>query len=562
MRIVVVVVVVLVVGVGAGLLIARDDDKKSTTSKKVAVLDTEPFQAGGDLTEPPVIRSNARTHALKTTLVARNGTVSVSGVRVAGTQTYAAKRGARLTRRGILGPTLQVQPGDRIEMTLDNRLTVPTDIPAGPNCAESGDPAADATGHGHPGKAGDPQFTNLHYHGLHVTPRERSPYGDSVLIHLPNGTSRFSFKIPADHSQGTYWYHAHMHECTNDQVFRGLAGMLFIGDTRRNLLPRARYRSMKTVLLALKDIQVTKVDDTYKIDPSHFWGNPTHRTVNGLIQPKLTIRPGETQLWRLANVSAGIWYRVALVDPAKGDARDRLTIVAQDANSLRRAVRKTSLLIAPGQRFDVLVRGPASGSRVLKTLEFDQGIRTFPEDTLATVAVDGPEARSIAMPSRLAHDPQVFPAARGQTREFMFDFNLVPTDKSFFQATINNNVFNPRIAGATPILTTTERWVIYNKTDEWHPFHIHQDDFRVIFTGGGSLDGKKVEGPAPLPGVQDIVPLPPGTPEHPSKVVIEMPYTDFAGKFVFHCHILDHEDAGMMSLVDLRKRAKGERRGA
>ncbi len=550
MRVVVVVVVVLVLGVGAGLLLTRDDDSKKEEGSPVAVLKPPPFEAGDELAEPPVVRSNAKTRTLRTTMVARNGTVTVSGVRVAGTQTYAARRGSRLTPRGILGPTLQVQPGDRIEITLDNRLVVPDGTQSTSTCAQSGDHAADAKGEHQTGTAGDKQFTNLHYHGLHVTPRARSPYGDSVLIHLPNGSSRFSFTIPSNHAVGTYWYHAHMHECTNDQVFRGLAGMLLIGDARSNLLPRARYAKLKTKLLALKDVQVTQVGDSdaFQIDPAHFWGNPTHRTVNGLIQPKITIQPGETQLWRFLNASAGVWYKVALVDD--GGARDRLVIVAQDGNSLRRVVRKTSVLIAPGQRYDVLVSGPAKGTRVLKTLPFDQGGASFPEDTLANVEVSGRAVRSIPAPERLVRDPQVFPTARGQTRQFVFDFN---TSKKF-EATINNSVFNARVAGATPILDTTERWIIYNKTKEWHPFHIHQDDFRVRSTGDGTA-----EGPAPLPGVQDVVALPPGTPDKPSRVVIEMPYTDFPGRFVFHCHILDHEDAGMMSLVDLRRNAKGER---
>ena len=549
MRIVVVVVVVLALGVGAGLLLTRDDDKKEAGSP-VEVLKPAPFEAGAELADPPVV-SSARG-VLRTTMVARNGTVTVSGVRVAGTQTYAARRGSRLTRRGILGPTLQVQPGDRIEITLDNRLVVPDGTQSTSTCAQSGDHAADAKGEHQTGKAGDKQFTNVHYHGLHVTPRARSPYGDSVLIHLPNGTSRFSFTIPKTHAVGTYWYHAHMHECTNDQVFRGLAGMLLIGDTRSNLLPRARYRKLATRLLALKDIQVTRVGDSdaYQIDPKHFWGNPTHRTVNGQVQPKITIRPRETQLWRFLNASAGVWYKLALVDESRDGARDRLTIVAQDGNSLRRVVRKTSLLIAPGQRYDVLVNGPAKGERVLKSLAFDQGGASFPQDTLASVEVQGTAARSIPAPRRLVRDPQVFPPARGQTRQFVFDFN---TTKKF-EATINNSVFNPRVAGATPILDTTERWIIYNKTKEWHPFHIHQDDFRVLSTADGTADG-----PAPLPGVQDVVALPPGTAAKPSRVVLEMPYTDFPGRFVFHCHILDHEDAGMMSLVDLRRNAKGER---
>ena len=108
-------------------------------------------------------------------------------------------------------------------------------------------------------------------------------------------------------------------------------------------------------------------------------------------------------------------------------------------------------------------------------------------------------------------------------------------------------MFDPDIADAAPVLGTTERWIIYNKSGEYHPFHIHQDDFRVVDAGGG---------PPTLPGDQDVVPLPPGTPDNPSRVVIDMPFTDYSGNFVFHCHILDHEDGGMMSRVQLRRRAR------
>jgi suppressor of ftsI len=547
-RAIVFVAVILTLGVGAALLIAgRDDDKEggstdgAATTPAVSTVSVEqpaPFQPGMPFTEPPVVYS--KNGMLRATLVAQNGTVPVSGVAVAGTQTYAVEGAGE---RGFLGPTLHVKPGERVELTLDNRITVPDGAQAA-NCADHG-----GAGHAPQADSGDPQRTNLHFHGLHVTPRERSPYGDTVLVGLPHGRSRFSFAIPDDHDKGTFWYHAHLHGCTDDQVFRGLAGLLLIGDSRRDL--PERFWDIETRSLALKDVQVVQAGGRgeWEIDPKHAWFNPTHRTVNGLVNPTMSIRPGETQMWRLANVSAGVWYQVALVDESNDDAREQFTVVAQDGNALLRPERATTLLIPPGARFDVLVRGPDSGPRVLKTLPFDQGFRVLPEDKLATVAVEGSTARPIAPPARLTPPTQRFPRKRGPTRRFVFDIDLRDTElhisDTSVQFTINNNEFDPTSPDATPTLGTTERWILYNKSAEWHPFHIHQDDFRVITTSAG--------GQPQLSGDHDIVALPPGTPVKPSRTEIEIPFTDYPGRFVFHCHILDHEDAGMMSLVELRR---------
>ena len=399
---------------GVGLLLSLDDSGEpraqapQAASPTVPVLPPPPFTPGMPFTEPPVVKSHGMR--LRTTLVARNGSVDISGVTVAETQTYAARGADGASRRSFLGPTLRVRPGDWIELTLDNRLTVP-DGAQGADCPVSGHAATREPGRR--AQAGTAQLTNLHYHGLHVTPRERSPYGDSVLVDLPKGKSRFRFRIPPTHDRGTFWYHAHLHGCTDDQVFRGLAGLLLVGDSRRDL-PR-RFRAVRTRSLALKDVQVESADSGgWRITDDHDWTNGTHRTVNGLVDPDIRIRPGETQLWRLGNLSSAVWYKVALVDESNG-ARDPLTVVAQDGNSLRRAVSRPWLVIPPGRRFDVLVRGPDSGERVLKTLAFDQGRRTFPEDTLATVRVDGAPAPAIAAPRRLAADAQRFPRRRGRS---------------------------------------------------------------------------------------------------------------------------------------------------
>ena len=227
-------------------------------------------------------------------------------------------------------------------------------------------------------------------------------------------------------------------------------------------------------------------------------------------------------------------------------------MVAQDGNSLLRAKRRTTILIPPGARFDILVRGPASGSRVLKTLPFDQGFAKFPEDTLATVEVAGSATTPIRPPRKLSGPAQRFPKERGPTRRFTFDVDLRDTQfhisDQVFNPTINNADFDPDSPDATPILGTTERWILFNKSAEWHPFHIHQNDFRVVKTGP--------DGQPQLPGDHDIVALPPGTPVNPSVTEIEMPFTDYPGNFVFHCHILEHEDGGMMSLVELRRRGR------
>jgi FtsP/CotA-like multicopper oxidase with cupredoxin domain len=394
------------------------------------------------------------------------------------------------------------------------------------------------------------QLTNLHYHGLRVTPTTRKfqgmdVFGDNVLLSLGPGPSHFRFNIPKHHDQGTFWYHAHRHGCTDDQVFRGLAGVLLIGDSRLTL-PR-RFRHVRERTLALKDIQaVPDVSDVtgapWAIPSDHDWAHPTQRTVNGQVQPDIPIQPGETQLWRVANISAAVWYRIAVED---GDRRLPYTVVARDGNPMSRPEQRGAALLGPGHRLDIIVTAPAGGSLALKTLPFDQGRLTFPEETLATATPAGTPAKSRSVDRRRKPLPHFPPVVR--TRHFDFSFNRrkgYKKDPAAF-AFINGTPFDPDHTNVKPRLGTTERWVLTNSSTEWHPFHIHQNDFRVI-----SVNGRRIKHPA---GDQDVVPLPPMRANgKPGRVVILMPFTKFKGRFVFHCHILDHEDGGMMKLVVVR----------
>jgi suppressor of ftsI len=536
---VVIAAVVLALGALIAVLIAADDDGgggASTSDTTVAVLGPAPFKPNLPFAEPPVVEVGGRS---TTRLAARNGTLRVSGIDVEEGQSYvpAGAAGAK-AEPGLLGPTLHVNPGETLDITLDNRLEVypGLDTHSAETCGGAQDPS-----HEHESGEGPdsgPQFTNLHFHGLHVTPTTRlykgmKVYGENVLVSLPKGTSRIRFPIPTDHEEGTFWYHAHRHGCTDDQVFRGLAGLLIVGDSRKDL--PARFHGVRTRSLALKDIQVEPKGNVQSIPADHDWANPTHRTVNGLVNPRLSIRPRETQLWRLANVSSAVWYQVALVD--EKDKPDPFLVVALDGSTLEEAQQEDSVLLGPGQRNDILVRGPSSGTRTLKTLPFDQGRLVFPEDTLATVAVEDQPATELKSPDVLKPLP-AFPSKRGIDRTFVFSFK--PNGP-----TINFKPFDPDPNSppiADPQLDTTETWTFVNESPDWHPIHIHQDDFKVTHVNGKQVDNY---------GQQDVVSLPPMSGKTPGKVVIEMPFKDFDGKFVIHCHILDHEDGGMMGRIDL-----------
>ncbi len=527
---------VLAVGVGIVVIASGGDggDKKKPAAAPPKPAD--PFTKNLPFTEPqPVVSRNG---VLKAEITAANSTLKVSGVDVAGGQAYTARNASDVASPpGMLGPTLHAEPGGTIDLTFDNRLTVPEAMRGPEDCVAGAD-----HGHGNsPADAGRPQVTNFHFHGLRVTPETRkidgvTVYGDNVLVDLKPGRSRIEFPIPKDHEQGTFWYHAHRHGCTDDQVSRGLAGLLFIGDSRKDL--PERFRNVETRDVMLQDLQVANSPDGggWQVDPGHAWQEPTNRMVNGPRQPQMEIRPGETQLWRIANGSAGVWFNVALVDSS--DTPVGFTTVAQDGNTLVDSQEEPSHLLGPGNRVDVLVTGPESGELALKTLEFNQGDVDFPEELLASVNVKGAATEPIEAPGQLAPPPR-FEPTKGPDREYTFSFASNP-----FRALINGQAFS--IDGppqATPTLNTTETWTLKNATTQFHPIHIHQGDFVVR-----SVNGKPVDNH----GQQDVVPLPPMQGTEQGEVVFEMSFEE-EGDFVFHCHILDHEDAGMMAKVSVTK---------
>jgi suppressor of ftsI len=430
-------------------------------------------QEGKPFGEPPRLLS--RDGALPATLTVAEGEIDVAGAKVRG-KSYNGT---------FPGPTMVVEPGDWIRLRLVNRLD---------------------------------QQTNIHFHGFHTSP---AGIADNVLRSIPaHSVARVAVPVPAAMEPGTYWYHSHAHGVSEEQVFDGLSGAIVVKGLEERL-PRA-LRDVEQRLFTLKDLQVSDGAIVAKDINSDA---PTTRTVNGLVDPRVEIRPGQTQLWRLANISADIWYRLHFTGGP-------FHVIAEDSNPVGEVWPAGELLLPPGKRFDVLVRGPDRGRYQLKTLRYSTGPAgdTYPQRTLATVVSAGEREQPLPLPRSLGPLPGYERGPVDRVRRFTFSES--DNGNRFF---INGKEFNHHVVNVHTRLGSFEQWVIRNVSDEQHPFHIHVDDFQVLSVNGKPHDARSLQDTQPLP-------------VH-GKVVIRLRFTDFTGKFVYHCHILAHEDNGMMGII-------------
>jgi FtsP/CotA-like multicopper oxidase with cupredoxin domain len=354
-----------------------------------------------------------------------------------------------------------------------------------------------------------------------------SPSGnaDNVFIHIhPGQTFHYSYQFPDNLAPGTYWYHSHAHPVSAPQVAGGMSGVIIVDGLNQYLPPD--LRDITEHVIALKDFQVE--GDAVKTKDLHI-GAATNRTVNGQLNPTITIRPGEVQLWRLANISANIYYNVHLQG-------QQFQVIAHDANPVNRIWAADSLLLAAGARFDVLVRGGPPGSTQLQTLPYSTGPagNQFPQATLATVVSDGPPTRPVALPTTFAPTEDLSRATVAARRTVVFSETDNP-DRYY----INGKQFDPNRVDIQSKLNTVEEWTVRNDSNEEHSFHVHVNDFQLMSINGRPHDGH---------GWQDTASVP-----AEGQIVIRMAFTDYTGKTVLHCHILNHEDLGMMAVLEIVK---------
>lgn len=361
---------------------------------------------------------------------------------------------------------------------------------------------------------------------MQVSPLE---YGDNIWTRIPAGHEyTYSITIPEYHQPGLYWHHSHAHQSSERLVMSGLAGSVVVEGVLEGW-PELAAAKPRERMLALSAVQrAWNGDLTWGIQTS---GAPLLRTVNGQRDPAIEIRPGETQLWRIVNQSSDHYFHLEL-------GGQPFFVVSTDGNPVPAMWSATRYLLAPAARVEVLVQGGKPGETAFTT----RSVRTgpagdgYPAERLATLACSGdPIADPIRLPMDRAADKQVSDLSLlpiDNTRTIVFD----ETDDDF---RVNNSVFvGSRIDTRVPF-GTVEKWKIVNATGELHAFHIHQTDFQVVAINGV---------PQPFTCHLDTVNVPVY-----GDVEIVIPFTHpcVIGRFVYHCHILEHEDGGMMASIEV-----------
>jgi FtsP/CotA-like multicopper oxidase with cupredoxin domain len=367
-------------------------------------------------------------------------------------------------------------------------------------------------------------YTNVHYHGFGVSPLGNS---DNVYIVVkPGQTFQYHVVIPPDHPTGLYWYHPHPHQISEAQVLGGMSGAIIIDGMERQ---RPFLQGMRQRVMLLKHVQFpNSTTNTYSI--------------NGTVGSRIDIRPGEQQFWRIANVGADANFHLTLGGP-------KFLVVAIDGNLLETPTAMSDVFVPPGGRYEVVVTGPPAGSYPLKALsvEIIKGVNFPAETVMATLVSSGTVAASAkAAAQAMGSDnrPGVkeirdAPVARRCTWTF-----TQTADASKFM--INNQVYDMNRIDTQVKLGTYEEWTIVNNSIELHTFHIHQTDYLVT-----AIDGK----PVTMNHTQDSLNLPFADASGPHSVTIKIPFVNplMLGEFVFHCHVLAHEDRGMMANIVVSK---------
>jgi len=377
-----------------------------------------------------------------------------------------------------------------------------------------------------------PQPSTIHWHGLPVPAEQDGNPHDAV----PAGGRRwYRFTLPPD-CAGTYWYHPHPHELTAEQVFRGLAGLFIVRAKNDPLkdIPERHLVFSDLKLAADGSIAPNDMNDEMNGREGQF------ALVNAQRQPLLNFAAGGRERWRIWNANSARYLKLKLPGA-------RFTLVGTDGGLLQKPVPGlTELVMAAAERIEVIVDAPQGAARVgLVTEPVERGkMGMVPQEHAITLLeVDF----SAVKPDQLAALPQLPQALRrieplgtvqAKKRVVFSESMSMAGGVHSMKFLVNGKSFDMKRVDFTSKINEVELWEIANESDMDHPFHIHGIQFQVIER---ERDGKVI--PEPLLAWRDMVNTQSG-----ETVRIKL-VQRHKGLRMFHCHILEHENAGMMGQV-------------
>jgi FtsP/CotA-like multicopper oxidase with cupredoxin domain len=401
-------------------------------------------------------------------------------------------------------PTIRARKGDVLKVHLKNSLPV-----MGQNIL------------GH-----DREITNLHTHGLHVSP---SGNADNMMVMLMSGeTFDYEYDLSKQDPGTINFYHPHIHGSVAEQYWGGMAGALLIED---DIPALAGY---ETHTLFIKDITLAGgAPEPYTSLMDYMHGKEGDTVmVNGQVNPVLPIKPGQVQRWRIVNACNARFLKLSL----EGHS---LRVIGTEGGLLDKPYAVSSILLSPGERLDILVKAnQTSKSYRLLSLPYNRGGGSMGQQvTLMTVSYQGGRVDD-ALPAEVNSAAQRLNVAPAKSERLVLTMGQ---GKGY----INGTSFSMENAYTVHSrLGTYELWEIVNQSGMDHPFHQHVNACQVLSITGG--DAGYASFYTKTPAWKDVVVIPKwGT----AKLLV--PVMDYPGMAMFHCHIVEHEDIGMMGIWDI-----------
>jgi FtsP/CotA-like multicopper oxidase with cupredoxin domain len=432
--------------------------------------------------------------------------------------------------------------------------------------------------------------TNLHVHGIQTFPHLFEPLGTSdptamMIEILPGQSFLYNFPIPSDHPSGLQWYHPHKHGSTDVQVGGGMAGLIVVRGPIDEVPEIAAAREIFLVVQSLNVNTSKKHPGTYDreylayktpAEGGYSFGTEfTMLTVNGegaywirnqtrdskaeftpLGVPQYHVRPGEVVRLRLLNGTNSIPLLMVLpgfevwqigfdgintLKPRFLDMSGSGTTVITPKNLFSAPIR----LAAQANRIELLLKAPKKeGKYTLSSLDTDGIIPSAGGAfDIADFVVSGSPI-TMGIPATLPKPTREYPVIEPKDivahRKFLFGQGPRKDLLTGFGFTVNGVLYQEMVCATRPKVGTCEEWRIENETDDLHPFHLHENSFQLIAINDKPNDPMQV---------WDTFAIPPKVNGVNGSLTFRVRFVQWHGKTVFHCHILPHEDTGMMQNI-------------
>ncbi len=460
-------------------------------------------------------------------------------------------------------PTLEVNPGDQLIIHFTNNLPAASasgahSMPAMkmPMAASAADAACSATSVGS-------TSTNLHFHGTNVAP---VCHQDEVIHTLIQPQEEFDYQvqIPANEPPGVYWYHPHPHGFSEAQVLGGASGAIIVEGVQ-NVNPVVAGLPQRVFVLRDQALPASETTQT---------GNPRPKTdisINyvPILYPSyapaiVQTGPSEKEFWRVLNTSADTLLDIAVMDHGQPQPLQIVSVDGvplTDGNGNPTTTTVTSYAMSPASRIEFIVTTPTvgDGTAQLVTQTWNNGAEGDADPGRPIANIVSSASSSQAAARRLPAQTRVQPLARFggldattpvTQRTLYFSVNLALSPPQFY-ITLDGQtpaVFN--MDGPPNIVVTegtVEQWTIQNRSLMDHNFHIHQLHFQTLAVNGVAVSDNTRRDTIDIPHWSGVA-----TDPYPS-VTLMMDFRDpnIVGTFVYHCHILSHEDLGMMGMIQV-----------